>query len=159
MALCKVCNTALDPFWAGLGVDMHPTCQDYSCTHGEPKGPRYCALCKRKSHIPGQTTAYGKPPVERNVAPVGMAHPITARAAADRALPNTGSKRRMVLDAIRERPDGLCDWELEHLFQWKHESASACRRSLVKDGWLKDSGRTRKVPDTGNPAIVWIEDL
>lgn len=150
---CRVCNTRIDQFWVQMGVDVHPTC-DQPCDHGEPRGPRYCALCRRQRPIPATTDT--RPPVERNVVLVGHQHPPTAQAAAQRALPASGTKRAMVLDAIRASDDGLCDWELERLFAWKHESASACRRSLVKDGWLADSGRTRPVPDTGNAAIVWV---
>lgn len=148
---CTVCQTRLDPFWATMGVTIHPTC-DMPCVHDEPRGPRYCALCRkaRQSAVPVPTA-----PVERDVAPVGLDHPLTSLRAAQRALPGTGTKRRMVLDALIES-GGLCDWEIEARFRWKHESASACRRSLVTDGWVIDSGRTRPVPDTGNDAIVWI---
>lgn len=150
---CRVCQTRIDQFWVDLGVDVHPTCNE-PCAHGEPRGPRYCALCRRARALPieGQQSIA---PVERNTAPVGRHHPVTAKAAAARALPSTGTKRRLIYDLIAEK-DGLCDWELEHAFGWKHESASAARRSLVRDGWLIDSGRTRKVPDTGNAAIIWI---
>lgn len=148
---CKICRLPLDPIWVEMGVDTHPTCEDNPCDHGERRGPRYCALCRVRAASPA-----GQPPIDRNVAPVGQFHPPTARAAARRALPGTGTKRRMIYDVIAKSADGLCDWELEKTFDWKHESASACRRSLVKDGWLQDSGRTRPVPDTGNPAIVWV---
>lgn len=150
VALCRICSYRLDPYWVEIGVDVHPSCEDLQCEHGEPRGARYCALCRRAA----AASATPKPDVDRNVAPVGHTHPVTAIVAAQRALPGTGTKRRMVLDAIRTS-GGLCDWELERLFGWKHESASACRRSLVQDGWLVDTGQTRPVPDTGNPAVVW----
>lgn len=149
--VCRICDYRLDQYWVEIGVDVHPSCEDRQCEHGEPRGARYCALCRHAAAagVPGRM------PVDRNVAPVGHAHPSTAINAAARVLPNTGTKRRLVLDAIRANAPGLCDWELERLFGWKHESASACRRSLVQDGWLVDTGLTRPVPDTGNPAIVW----
>lgn len=166
--VCRYCDTPLDRVWAEIGYDYHVTCIDaLQCPHGVERGMRYCPLCRRERNITITTPAMtaikarksARRPVEAAVAPVGHNHPGTAKAAAQRVLPASGSKRRMVLDAIRDSGDGLCDWQLERLFGWKHESASACRRSLVADGWLKDSGRTRPVPDTGNRAIVWtIED-
>jgi len=151
MASCKFCHTRLDRVWAEAGYDSHVTCDEgMGCMHGELRGPKACALCRSKAGPPSDS----KPPVERNVATVGTYHPETSRMAAERTLPTTGTKRRMIMDAVQEN-GGLCDWELERRFDWKHESASAARRSLVVDGWLEDSGRTRPVPDTGNAAIVW----
>lgn len=46
--LCTACQTPLDAIWAQIGVDRHPTCEiTTECEHGEPRGPRYCALCRR----------------------------------------------------------------------------------------------------------------
>lgn len=152
MARCSVCGNALDKLWVEMGVKTHPAC-DVVCPHGTPRGPAYCALCRRD---------LGKPigprkPVDANVAPVSLDHPMTSHGAASRVLPSTGTKRRLVYDALIEAgTHGLCDFEIEARFRWKHESASACRRSLVVDGWVENSGRTRDVPDTGNAAIVWI---
>lgn len=156
-AVCSVCGTRLDPVWAEMGYDTHVTCDgSMACAHGEIRGPRFCALCRHANAAIVAPQRETRPAIERNVVLVGAAHPSTSYSAAARVLPSSGSKRRMVLDAIRDSGDGLCDWQLERLFDWKHESASACRRSLVKDGWIGDSGRTRPVPDTGNPAIVWV---
>jgi len=155
---CRYCGYRLDPFWVEAGYDYHGTCQpDFDCPHGVERGPRYCPFCRRDHnlHPPQPPEKPRRRAVETPTALVGHNHPQTSIDAAQRVLPSSSSKRRMILDAIRESGDGLCDWQLEHQFQWKHESASACRRSLVKDGWLKDSGRTRPVPDTGNAAIVW----
>jgi hypothetical protein len=156
---CKVCAQFLDPVWVEVGVDAHPSCEsDFECPHGVERGPRYCPFCRKTN--PGLTAPIAlekaRKPVERQVVLVGAEHPQTSQLAAQRALPSSGSKRRLVLDAIRESGDGLCDWQLERLLEWKHESASACRRSLVKDGWVQDSGRVRPVPDTGNAAIGWV---
>ena len=93
---------------------------------------------------------------ERNVVAVGHAHPETSRAAAERALPRSGSWRGRTLDAICARyPGGLCDWEQERLFRRKHEAQSATRNSLMNDGLVEDSGERRPVPDSQNLAIVW----
>ena len=158
-ARCTVCAQFLDPIWTEIGVDVHPSCEPiFDCPHGVERGPRYCPFCRKAT--PGLALPIvpegARKPVERQVVLVGANHPQTSHDAAQRALPSSGSKRRMVLDAIRDSGDGLCDWQLERDLEWKHESASACRRSLVKDGWVQDSGRVRPVPDTGNPAIVWV---
>lgn len=160
MALCRLCWTRLDDVWAGMGYDTHPGCtMAIECDHGEPRGPRYCALCRRANpDMAAPDPVDGRKPVDRNVVLVGHDHPETSKAAAGRAWPASGTKRALLLQAIKESIDGLCDFELEARFGWKHESASACRRSLVMDGWLRDSGRVRKVPDTGNDAIVWVYD-
>ena len=151
MANCRFCQTRLDPVWAEAGYDTHVTCEEgMGCPHGELRGPQACALCRRDGPPPREF----KPPVERNVAAVGVNHPQTTHSAEKKTLPTTGTKRRLIMDSVREN-GGLCDWEIEKEFDWKHESASAARRSLVVDGWLEDSGRTRPVPDTGNDAIVW----
>jgi hypothetical protein len=152
--LCSVCSTRLDPYWVELGVDVHPTCEDLECAHGEVRGTRYCALCRHLA-AKGAETAPSRP-VGAPTAPVGMDHPDTSHRAAERALPTSGTKRQLLLEAISSTASGMTDFEIEERFAWKHESASACRRSLVIDGWLIDSGRRRKVPDTGNEAIVWI---
>jgi hypothetical protein len=154
---CTICGTRIDAVWYESGYRTHVTCEDIvACQHGEPRGPRYCAICRKANCM--VIAPDPRPAIGRNTTMVAPSHPETAQHAANRVLPLTGSKRRMVIDAIMASIEGLCDWQLERLFRWKHESASACRRSLVKDGWLMDSGRTRPVPDTGNPAIVWVLD-
>jgi len=50
---------------------------------------------------------------------------------------------------------GLCDHELEEKTGWLHQSASAARNTLMKDGWIVDSGQRRNTPQN-NPAIVWV---
>jgi hypothetical protein len=49
---------------------------------------------------------------------------------------------------------GKTDYELERDFDISHQTISASRRSLVVDGWLVDSGQTRK-NKSGNDCIVW----
>ena len=75
----------------------------------------------------------GLPPRERDVAPVGRRHPDTSRAAAERALPRTGSKRRRTLHIIEERGGVTCD-EVEYLTGWSHQSASPIFTGLRDDG-------------------------
>lgn len=156
MFRCRICNQRLDPVWHEIGEDTHPSCEKQeACPHGEPRGSMACPLCRRSLGLV-HASKTERPSVERNVVSVGTSHPATSKIAAARVLPATGTKRRLVYEAIRQSIFGMCDWELEQKFQWKHESLSACRRSLVVDGWVVDSGMTRPVPDTGNEAIVWI---
>jgi hypothetical protein len=80
----------------------------------------------------------------------------TSRMAAQNVLPRTGTLRRQVHDLVKNVGySGVTDEELEVRLNGKHQSISACRRSLVLDGYLVDSGRTRK-NRTGNECIIWI---
>ena len=71
-------------------------------------------------------------------------------------LPHQGTKRRICYDLIREAGErGLCDHEIEAATGWLHQSASACRNSLMKDGHVKAGSLRRKTP-SGNDSIVWV---
>lgn len=97
-----------------------------------------------------------RPDVERPVAQVGRDHPDTAKVAAARALPRSGSDRRRVLDHVAAQGSlGATDDELETALGLPHQTASARRNGLVADGWLVDSGRKRNTR-SGTPAVVWI---
>tara|TARA_R110000868_G_scaffold74293_5_gene214766 strand:+ start:513 stop:1088 length:576 start_codon:yes stop_codon:yes gene_type:complete len=81
----------------------------------------------------------------------------TSRNAAARILPSTGTMRRIIYDTIKANNDyGYTDYELETVLGGKHQTLSALRRSLVIDGWVLDSGKTRQNPQ-GNDCIVWVE--
>jgi hypothetical protein len=113
-----------------------------------PAEIQHCACCK----------AYkaNRAPIERNTVRIGRRSPNTSQIAAQRLLPRTGTKRKMVFDLIRAAGDvGLCDHEIEDLTGWLHQSASSIRNGLMNDGWIRDSGKRRKTPQ-GNGAIVWI---
>jgi hypothetical protein len=43
---CTICATPLDPVWVEIGNDRHSWCVEADCQHGEPRGSRYCALCR-----------------------------------------------------------------------------------------------------------------
>lgn len=95
------------------------------------------------------------PPSGRDVAPVGHRHPETSKAAAERALPRTGSKRRHVLALIRRAGDrGMTCDEIEAETGWTHQSASPKVTGLRDDGWITDSG-VRRTIRSGNEAIAW----
>lgn len=95
--------------------------------------------------------------VDSNVVSISKKPQRTSRNAANAVLPNSGTIRRLVYDQIKIQNDyGMTDHELEIALRGKHQTISASRRSLVVDGHVVDSGRTRKNPQ-GNDCIVWVE--
>jgi len=79
----------------------------------------------------------------------------TEQPAAEDTYPRTGTQRLRVLNAIRQaEPDGLTDRELQQNLRIRR--ARTRRQELVEGGWVEDSGRTRKLEDTKNKAIVWV---
>lgn len=94
-------------------------------------------------------------PVDNNVVLLSSRAQRTSRLAAQNILPRTGTLRRQVHDMVLASGTvGMIDEQLENAIGGKHQSVSACRRSLVLDGYLQDSGRTRK-NRVGNECIVW----
>lgn len=117
------------------------------CPHGEPRGEKACPFCRHaaKAHF-----------INRNVVLVSKNAQETSIAAAQAALPQSGTKRRIIYDMIVESGMfGVCDHEIEEQTRWLHQSASAARNSLLKDGLIQDSGIRRKTRQ-GNDAIAWI---
>lgn len=88
-----------------------------------------------------------------NVVAVSRRAQRTSRQAAERLEPNSGTIRYQVYSAIKDN-NGMTDYELETLLRGKHQTVSASRRSLVLDGFITDSGITRKNAQ-GNECIVW----
>jgi hypothetical protein len=87
---------------------------------------------------------------------VSKASPETSVIAGSTTLPQTGTKRRITYELIKDAGlFGLCDHEIEQKTGWLHQSASSARNTLMCDGWIVDSGQRRPTP-AGNPAIVWI---
>jgi len=81
--------------------------------------------------------------------------PDTSRAAAARIAPKTGTKRRLVLDAITTSPDGLTDEEMQRLIPMSANTQRPRRVELVEGGFIKDSGRRRRT-SSQDLAIVWV---
>lgn len=80
----------------------------------------------------------------------------TTRTTAEKIMPKTGSIRRIVYDLVKSNNDyGYTDYELETVLMSSHQTVSASRRSLVIDGYIIDSGKTRKNKN-GNDCIVWV---
>jgi hypothetical protein len=95
-----------------------------------------------------------EPAIDRPLARVGGRHPATARLAAARALPRTGSLRRTLYDALRLSRHGMTDDEMEFFLARPHQTVSSLRNGLMNDGWVVDSGLRRQTR-YGNDAIVW----
>lgn len=79
----------------------------------------------------------------------------TQSAAARKAVLKAGTRRKEVFDLIVQH-GGLTDDEIETITGYAHQSASAARNSLMRDGYVWDSGE-RRVNRLGNPSIVWKE--
>jgi hypothetical protein len=141
-------NQMSDPLFDSLVVE---------CEHGNPRGENYCANCRfAKGEKPGYALTTGRKSIDRNVVSVSKNARDTSLNAMGKAFPKSGTKRREIYELIKsEGMFGLCDHEIEQRTGWLHQSASASRNSLMKDGWIVDSGQRRKT-NQGNDAIVWI---
>lgn len=95
-------------------------------------------------------------PVDASTLALSGSHPDTSFAMRERVFPKTGSQRRRAFDFISARGAvGATDDELEVALDLLHQSASATRNSLMKDGWIIDSGQ-RRLTRSGHEAIVWV---
>lgn len=92
--------------------------------------------------------------IDSNVVSISKRAQRTSKQAANNILPRSGTMRRKIYELVNNR-GGMTDYELETQLSGKHQSVSASRRSLVVDGWLVDSGTTRKNLQ-GNDCIVWV---
>jgi hypothetical protein len=125
------------------------------CPHGEPRGEIYCALCRREKGLVWKP----QKPVNSNSVRVGRNHPDTSHKAAQKALPNSGTKKKIIYDLIvASGMFGVCDHEIEETLGWTHQTASSSRNALMNDGWVIDSGH-RRATKQGNDAIAWIAVL
>ncbi len=88
----------------------------------------------------------------------------TSQAMRKAAWPRSGSLRwdivRVVADSARGMFQPMTDDELENALGRSHQSVSAARNGLVRDGWLQPSkwpnGTARTAPTrSGNQAQVW----
>lgn len=81
----------------------------------------------------------------------------TSRSAAESALPKSGSIRERVYSFFKGRSDfGATDDEAQDFLGIDGNTFRPTRKSLVDDGYLFDSGGTRKNKN-GNDCVVWVE--
>jgi hypothetical protein len=112
----------------------------------------------RRNHFIEKAQRNGKyiREVGDNVVMISKKAQSTSRKSAEKVLPHTGSIRRLVYDTVASNNDyGYTDYELETVLRGSHQTISASRRSLVLDGFLVDSGKTRK-NQNDNECIVWV---
>ena len=93
--------------------------------------------------------------IDRNTGAIAKNAQRTSVAAALSALPRTGTIRRKVYEYFLDRGlRGATDQEVEIALQLSGNTLRPTRGSLVKDGYLIDTGTTRKNYNQQD-CIVW----
>lgn len=81
----------------------------------------------------------------------------TSRKAASRTLLRSGTRRRLVLEAVVESiPSGMTDDEIGRQLGMGHQSVGPRRLELVEAGYLEDSGERRPTRYSNSQATVWL---
>ncbi len=91
--------------------------------------------------------------VDRNVVIIARNAQPTSRKAALRALPKSGTKRSRLYTFL-DQSGGATDEEMELALGIPGNTVRPTRVSLVRDGLVEESGKTRPTI-SGNDAIVW----
>ena len=79
----------------------------------------------------------------------------TAKTAALKATPRTGTQRRQVLDFIATcDEEGATDEDIQVFTLMDYSSQGPRRRELVEGGWVEDSGLTRATL-AGDQVTIW----
>jgi hypothetical protein len=79
----------------------------------------------------------------------------TSRLAAERVYPKSGSIRLSVYEyLIRQGLRGATDQEMQSNLNLLGDTIRPTRMTLLKDGFIIDSGETRNNTN-GNPCVVW----
>lgn len=93
--------------------------------------------------------------LDRNTVILSAKAQRTSRAAAEKALPKSGSLRYKVYQyLVTQGLRGATDQEIETALHIDGNTVRPTRGSLFKDGFIMDSGTTRKNAN-GNDCIVW----
>lgn len=92
--------------------------------------------------------------VDTNTPIVGADLPDTSQAMQRKAFRRSGTLRKEIYDYLG-RTGGATDDQMEIGLDRSHQSVSGTRRSLVKDGYVEDSGG-RALTRYGNSAIIWV---
>lgn len=80
----------------------------------------------------------------------------TSRRAAERVTAESaGSQRARILDALMQCPEGLTDAQIQENTGITPDAERPRRWQLVRDGLVRDSGRTRKY-GLHDDAVVWV---
>lgn len=93
--------------------------------------------------------------IERDKVKVAKNAQRTSILASEKALPKSGTKRRLVYDYIeRCGLRGATDDEIQATLGIEGNTVRPTRGGLVEDGYIIDTGTTRKNKH-GNECIVW----
>lgn len=93
--------------------------------------------------------------IDRNTVIIANNAQRTSRAVAEQVLPKTGTLRRQVYEYFSRRGlNGSTDEEAQAALNIDGNTMRPTRGSLVKDGYLIDTGTTRKNAK-GHECIVW----
>jgi hypothetical protein len=157
---CHWCHNTLK-YFEGIWFDnygeefcrFHPVTHDLKTSQQVGKPHKHETEYEVYEYVRELKTKSRLRQIDDNVVILSSRSKSTSRKAAKNILPRTGTIRREVFNLV-QRNNGLTDYELESLLQGKHQTVSASRRSLVVDGFLSDSGKTRK-NDVGNDCIIW----
>ena len=104
--------------------------------------------------LPDNGPAKPRPPIDRNKVFTGKQ--ATSRAAAQMALPSSGTKRRIVYDLIMANmANGLTADEVQVATDFSPNTINPTIKGLADDGWIHDNGE-RRPTRTGALAIVWV---
>lgn len=115
-----------------------------------------CGGCTQMATLAVDTIlkdAYGDDDVEFRV---GRNAPDTSRAVSDKIKASSLGAQIMKRFVFYGTANPLLwtDEDIENVFNRKHQSASAARNTLVRKGYLVDSGE-RALTSSGNLAILW----
>jgi hypothetical protein len=88
-------------------------------------------------------------------APPAQAHSATSVEAAEKVKGCTGRLRRAVLELLRGLADGATDEEMQAALGMAQNTQRPRRVELVRQGLVKDSGRTR-LTASRRRAVVWV---
>lgn len=80
--------------------------------------------------------------------------PDTSKAVSKKIREGTLQETMMKFFQHSKIGEGWTDDDLERALLRSHQSVSAARNTLVRKGYITDSGQRRKTR-SGNPAIVW----
>jgi transcription initiation factor IIE alpha subunit len=93
--------------------------------------------------------------IDRNFVPLSANAQRTSRLSAESVLPKTGTMRRSVYEYFMRRGmNGATDQEVSSALHIDGNTIRPLRGTLVQDGWIVDSGATRK-NEKGHDCIVW----